>query len=475
MQKSVLVEIIRALTPKEIRATRKWLRSPAHNQREDAVNLFEYLVKNLEEAEEVLSKERVWKNIFPKEPFSDARIRQTMHFLLDSIEEFLAFEEWSSNPVRVKSDLLKVYRHRKLERPFRQMMDTARREQEQSPHRDSNYLKEKFSLDFELSEFLSVQKWDMDVKFQETSDALDIAYIAEKLQVGCMIISHQNKYKKINYDLGLLEPVVHYVEQKNLLEYPTIAIYYYQYKSLTDRENEAHFESLEKYLIERGGILPVEDLRESYYVALNYCIGRLNLGKVAYARKAFDIYKNGFEMAILIENGTISKAAFLNAVSAALRVEEHNWAENFIDKFQIYLDEKHKDSTVFFNLARLHIAKGDYDKAQRLLAGFDYDDILLNILAKIMLLKIYYEQDELDAYESLTESIRTYIQRKDALSPNHRIVFKNTLSIMKKLLNLNPYSKAQVEKFREAVMETNPLQEREWFLAQISDEKRGRR
>jgi hypothetical protein len=38
---------------------------------------------------------------------------------------------------------------------------------------------------------------------------------------------------------------------------------------------------------------------------------------------------------------------------------------------------------------------------------------------------------------------------------------------MKKLLHLNIYSKQQKEKFRELVLSTNPLSEREWFLKQL--------
>lgn len=41
------------------------------------------------------------------------------------------------------------------------------------------------------------------------------------------------------------------------------------------------------------------------------------------------------------------------------------------------------------------------------------------------------------------------------------------ISLMKKLLHLNIYSKAQKEKFRELVQQTNPLAEREWLLKQV--------
>ena len=154
-------------------------------------------------------------------------------------------------------------------------------------------------------------------------------------------------------------------------------------------------------------------------------------------------------------------------VGFAIRIGEFEWAEQFIERFQHHLDEKEQHSIVNFNLSRVYFEKGLYDKAQDLLTQFEYDDMLFNIIAKTMLLKIYYEKDEFDAFESLLESMRTYLQRKEALDPTRKASFKNMISLMKKLLHLNIYSKAQRDKFRETVVKTNPLAEREWLLKQM--------
>jgi hypothetical protein len=111
--------------------------------------------------------------------------------------------------------------------------------------------------------------------------------------------------------------------------------------------------------------------------------------------------------------------------------------------------------------------KGDYAQAQRLLTQFEYDDMLFNIIAKTMLLKIYFETDEYDAFESLLESLRTYLQRKAALDATRKASYKNMISLMKKLLQLNIFSRAQKESFRELVQQTNPLAERDWFMKQL--------
>ena len=66
MEKSRLLEVFNALSKKEIRDLRKWLHSPAHNQREDVQLLFEYLENIGQEADEkLLLKETVYSSLFP--------------------------------------------------------------------------------------------------------------------------------------------------------------------------------------------------------------------------------------------------------------------------------------------------------------------------------------------------------------------------------------------------------------------------
>jgi lipopolysaccharide biosynthesis regulator YciM len=163
----------------------------------------------------------------------------------------------------------------------------------------------------------------------------------------------------------------------------------------------------------------------------------------------------------------ISRYAFGNAVAFALKIGDFEWAEQFIQKFQHHLEEKERNSIVHFNQSRIYFEKGDYNQAQQLLMQFDYDDMLFNPIAKTMLLKIYFETDEYDAFESLLESLRTYLQRKEAMDATRKASYKNMISLMKKLLQLNIFSRTQKETFRELVLKTNPLAERDWFLKQL--------
>jgi tetratricopeptide (TPR) repeat protein len=285
------------------------------------------------------------------------------------------------------------------------------------------------------------------------------------------MLSHQAIDKKATYDIGLLEPMLKMVEEKSMLDEVGVAVYYYGYRAITDRNEPAHFENLTRILNEHSASFPKPELRELYLLSINYCVSRINIGQEIFFSKAFDLYRKGFDLEVLVdEQDIVSKFIFTNTVYSAIKTKNYEWAESFIEKFSSRLEDKHRHSTVQFNLSRLYYERNDYDKAQILLREFEYDDMLMNVVAKIMLLKIYYKTGEYDALESLIEAVRSYLQRKEAMSQSHKNVFKNIILLMKKLLHLNTYSKPQVEKFRKAVMETNPIQEqeREWFLQQIN-------
>ncbi len=234
-------------------------------------------------------------------------------------------------------------------------------------------------------------------------------------------------------------------------------------------DEETYFDRFEELLQKAPQKAPKSEVRNYYLTALNYCIGKINRGRTDFIQRVFALYKSGFHTGVLIENDDTFRYTFGNAVGAALRNRDYERAEQFIEQYKHHLEERHRDSVVNFNLSRVYFEKKDYDKAQRLLAYFEYDDLLFNIIAKTMLLKIYFEQDEYDAFESLLDSLRIYLQRKEALDPARKTAYKNMISLMKKLLSLKIHSRAEREKFRTLIMETNPLMERDWLLEQVKE------
>lgn len=468
MEKSRLLEVFNSISKKETRDLKKWLHSPAHNQREDVQVLFEYLLEIGQGADEnALSKEVVFSHIFPDEAYDDAKFRQTSHFLLKAIEEYFIYRELRSDEVRAKTGLARVYRKKKIAKAFRAAMRDAKKEQDRYPFRNEHFHRNDFLLQLEEYSYRETQKRTAEMNLQDLGNALEVTFIADKLRYSYLMIAHQVVYKT-EYDFGMLDAVLDYVEQKGFIEIPAIAVYYYGFKANVDKENPEHFRHLKTIILQNEEVFPPAERRDIYLMAINYLINRMNSGDSTAVKELFEFYKSGIEKKILIENKTLSRFTFRNVVSLGLILKEYGFVERFITDYAVYLEPKNRESIVHYSQAWLHFERKDYQNAMQLLMQVEYDDLLMNLSAKSMLVRIFYEEDELDALESLLESMRTYLQRKKVMG-YHKANFTNLIRMTKKLVKINPFNTDQVKKLKKEVEEANPMggRERNWLLQQI--------
>lgn len=466
MQNSQLTHILFALSKKESRELRKWLVSPIHNQRSDVVQLYEYLTSgNRLEDDKSLEKERIFRKLYPKEAYDDAKMRQVIHFLQESIEEYLVFVKNQSDDLQCQLNLVKSFRERKLEKLY----DKAMRKLEQSflefPFRNEDYLDKAYWIEKEKSEQLSEKRAQIS-NYQQMSDQVEISFITRKLKIACVMLSHQKIYKT-NYNFGLLESVLQHLQnQDTLLQEPAIKLYFHFYNLFRFPDEEFHFFEIKKVLSSSEHFFDALERKDIYLMVINYCISRMNIGYKAFVREAFEFYRKAIESRIIIENGILNHLAFRNIVAISTTLKEFDWVSSFIEKYQHFLAPKNRDSFVQFSLAKLHFEMGDYKRAQLLLVNFDIEDMLINLTAKSMLLKIYYEEGEFSALESLLESMRTYINRKKIIA-YHKIIHNNFIRFTKKLVRLPPRNKALKERLRKQIEDANPLPERKWLLEQL--------
>ena len=464
MEKTQLINILKTFSKKEIKEAQRWLSSPSHNLREDIQRLYAYITQdNNLNNNDLLHKEAAWHAIFPKEKYDDARMRQVIFFLLQCLEDFLSYSQWLEKKGNQPLALVESYRHRKLDKVFLKTIQNIEKEQPDSG--DADLYEQRHRLFEERSLFQIKQDRSAALYLQETNDALDIYYIAQKLKYFCNMYSHQRVYK-VEYEFSFLTPLIAEIQVRNLLHIPAISIYYYIYHTLIEKENPAHFAALKLDITKHIAAFSENEGRDILLMGINYCIGRTNAGHNAYFKDALELYQLGDTMGILLEDNLISRFTFRNAVSIGTREKAFEWVEYFIDKYKKYLDAKYQDGFVQFNYARLYFEKKDYTLAMKLLAKAEYDDVLIALNAKFMLLKMYYELDEYDVLESHLESMRAYLQRKDVIG-YHRNIYKNIVRFARKMLRTNPNSKKEIEALRTEIQTTDPMTDREWFYKQL--------
>ncbi len=464
MEKSRLVQLLRTLTKQEQRDFRRFLQSPFFSRRAEAVLLYDLLEKHLKASKPAPEKEAAYAAIFPGEPFDDHRLRMLMSHLFQLAGQFLAVQDFLADEAQPLMQLGQVLRKRKLATLFSQASADLAQKLDNQPYRNADFYQntylaslEKYRTAYDMREVESQQ-------LQALSDELDTAFLARKLWQACFLLSHE-AVSNTSYDFGLLDEALRFAERSGALDTPAIAIYYHCYRALTNPDSPAFFQIFKALVLRHGGLFPAEEVRDLYILAINFCIRRYNAGNQQYLHDQFDFYKDGLRHGYFLTDGELSRYTYQNAVTSGLVMREFDWVEQFIHSYRDKLAAPYQESVFSFNLARLCYEKKQFDQALPLLQLAEYKDLLLNLAAKTLQLKIYFELDEIDLLEAHLSAFKTFLRRKKELG-YHRENYLNTIQFTRKLLEINPFDKEARSALRAEIEAAKNVGEKEWLLGQ---------
>lgn len=458
-------QLYRSLSAKEIRLLKQWVQSPMHNKHKDVERLYEFLFTRRTVSELVYKKERIFNYLYPQQPYNDLRMRHVLSLALNILNDFVRYNVLVlENGI---SDFLwiKDLRERNLPKLAEQALNKAQDKLHGQPYRSGAYYLHQFHLDVEKMAQRGTQHRIGTNNLEEISGSLSLFFIINTLRYACVHFSHQS-LRQAECNIILLDAVIAEVESRDYEAHPVVMAYYYIYKALTHPKEEAYFKLLKRCLLDHAALFPSEEYKNCFLQALNYCIKRLNVGGETYIREAFELYLYGLEHKVLFNGKQLSPFTYKNVVALGLRLEKFDWVATFIPTYAAYLPDENRTSYVHYNTARLYCAQGNYKASLSLLAQTDYDDVFMNMDAKVMQLKMYYEEEEYDVLEALLQSFSVFLQRKNIMG-YHREHYKNVILFIKKFLSTPHFDKETKALLRQQIEETEPLPERPWLLKQL--------
>lgn len=470
MQNSRLLELLQSFSPAELTAFGKYLRSPFFNHREDVVRLFDYFFQKKEiRRTNIFAKEVVFNSVFPKEKYDEKQLGYTMSFLLKAAQSFLVFGEMNEHgEAAFQIHLAKAVKKRGLEKHFGTAIKKAEKALAEQPLRNMDYHYLNHLLHAEKYESGATESRTASRSFQEMADETTVLFIASKLRQSCTALMHK-AVSETDFNMDFLGEILAQVERQQLQQLPAISMYYYGYMALSDMENPAWFDQLRQAMKLHFQHFPKTEMRDIYTLAVNYCIRQINtqLGKKGqsfYLQQVFDIYQEGLRNEVFLNNRTLSRFTYNNIANAGLGLKAFDWVEHFLLEYKPHLEPKHQESSYLFNLASLYFRKPDYDRALQLLTQAEFDDLLHNLDARRMLLRIYFDLGEMDALDSLLDSFSIFLRRRRDIG-YLRQNYLNLIRFTKKMLQVPKEDKAARAKLRSEIEGSKALAEREWLLA----------
>ena len=445
----------------------KFLSSPVFNQNLLLNRIFIFFRKNKNEKKNDINPKNLFQSVFPNEAFNRDQLHYALGYFTRCTENYLAWDEWENDRDTQQLYLLRACRKRNIPQLFSSVFKKTQYLLQTAPRRDSHYYRLHYALEMEAYQQGMYAGRSSADQLQPLFHWHDVAFVAEKLRNACLLLSRK-KVQNVDLDTGLLPAVLDLVShKKELLEYPAVAVYYHGYLTLSEPEKESHFFALKNGLPSAREYFNADELRDIYLLATNFCIHRINLRQDAYLRELLELYQTGLSAGVFLENGFISRFTYTNIALLALRMKEYQWGHDFIERWKDKLPETQRQGAWALNLARYYCETGHFDLAMPLLQEMNSDDVLHNLMAKTMLLRMYYDTGAHNALQSLLDSFEAYLRRKRQMGNQQYTAYRNTIRFVRKMSRLPPGQKKARHQLRSDIVATELVAEKEWLLQRI--------
>jgi hypothetical protein len=460
----------------ELNSFGKYVRSPYFNVNQHIIAYFEILDKYIKsEQTDELTNEYIWNSVFDNEKYNNQKLLKLNSDLVKLLEDFIAQKEFD-NMNSLRSNLkIAGANKRNMVKLYNGILGEIDRLGKLERNQSAEYYLTKYQIESNIFS-LKTENEKKNEKFEirselninKMSDNLDFFYIAEKLRHFCTLLSWKKMYK-VDIEMNNMEYILELASKKPYSEIPPISIYFTMYLTYIDENNLENYHRLRKLSKSFIHIFPYKEQREIYSTILGYCINKINKNQTDFFRETFEVYRDGITQNILMTGDTLSVTTFRNIAIAALRVEEFDWAENFISEYAQYVDEKYRENAVEFSLARLEFYRKNFGKVLEHLYKVSYEDIWYNLNAKTLQIASYYELDEYDALESLLQAFKMYIKREKSLSIDRKDHYIHLIKFTNALMKINPKEQSKVLKLKEDIISTKGVVSKPWLIEKVEN------
>ncbi len=472
------IKALEQLTPQELLWFREFVHSPYFNKHENLRKLIDIIIAaapGFDEKE--LAMKGVFKKIFPKEKFNPQKLSDLLTYLYRLYEKFLIQLENESDEAQNKLLLLRSYRSRKLDRQFLNTMKLIRENGILKQTDESRFLNE-YKMETESDLYFTLQdSRTTDKSIERKTISLDLFYLTSKLKSCCEMLNRQNIVSE-QYEIRMLEEVKAFVGNNfQLLEnYPAIVIYYQILLTLQESATEEHYHKLTELLERHAAQIEKNELRTLYDYAQNYCIKKINSGNSKYLNEIFKLYKTLLQQELILdENGNLSQWDYKNIVTTGTRLKEYKWCEKFLHDYKEKLPAADRENAFVFNLATLYYSQKDYDKSLKLLQTVEFTDVYYSLGARSLLLKVYYEADELEPLYSLFDSFKIYLKRNKLISAYQYRAHFNLIKMTKRLAKIKSMTglsrretiTKEIDALKKKIEATPEITNLNWLVEQI--------
>ena len=418
---------------------------------------------------EFLEREKLFKLVFPKTKFDMQRLRYLATDLVRLAERFLTIREMERSDFVKRELLLSALADRHLDKLFESCIQSLKKSQVDKRETDFKVLLENYLVEEREYMFMNTRKNRVvETNLPQVLSNLDLFYINTKLKYCCELVNRSNVVAS-DYSIDLLEEILAHLDKSDYSTVPSISIYKLILLTLIEPENQEHYFKLMGLLMGHESRFMIDELRDMYLFAQNYCIKKINSGHPEFLEELFEIYKLLLDNGGLPDSKYLSPQHFKNIVNVGLRLGKLEWVHDFINEFHVKISPAMRENAFTYNMALYHFHLKEYDKTLELLHQVELTDVFYAVDCRFMLLRTYYELDEVDPLLSLMDAFKVYLRRNKSISEYQKTISKNLLKFVNRLVKLPPKDPKKLNKLKQEIEQTMEIANREWLKEKVHE------
>lgn len=461
MIESKLINLISTFSDEERRKLRKWIKSDFVNKNEDIITFFEFIDTRSSLTERTVTKEKAHEYLYPNTPYHDLRIRHLLWMTTEVVENFIIYNSVSQQSSLKKQLLAQYYTEKELYKFANHTIEEGIAMMEKTTLRNASYHLQQYHINALFFQINSRNNRSKDFNLQDVINHATLFSIIETLKYACIIQSLQ-KISELKIENHLLDATLSLLENPVFLKDIAVRIYYNIYLVVRD-ENEQAFKRFIKDLKANNDYFTPQDLKDLYLLAINFCVKKSNQNLQEYTKQAFELYVYAIQKGYLLEHHEISRFSFTNVVTLGIKLKEFSKTEKFIQQYADNIAPEYRKNTVDFNSAKVFYSKEQPQKALKILLTNEFKDILWNLNAKYMVLKILFETKDIDTFAVYLKAFKNYIKRKSNIG-YHQTYFINVGKALTVLMDI--YKKP--ENYKAFVFDKD-TPDIDWFHKALSE------
>ncbi len=466
MSGTTLTQLVKNFNPKECKQIKELLCTSILGGETKHLLCFDYFL-NLKDTQ--LDKTKLYCLCFGDKVYADVTLRLLFSELTKMLEKYIAIKHAIEDHIYITNASLSRAKDKGNEKLFTRLIKKDKKRISQDTVKSDAYFDQINFLFLEEYEFKSSKSRSQDFHLQEMVDALENKHAIEMMRMSCLSIDH-GIVSGLKYDLSYFDQNITHFYSEKFKQNTTLKLFLFCYQILTLPFKNETFEQLLNTLSEGINAIEEKDAKTIYNIIINFCIRQFNFGNTSYGEKTILLYTSGIENKFLLNRGCISRYTYRNIITLAIKTNKISLAREVCNDYQSLLNAKERQASYDFAMAQIEYVEQDYTGAQLRLSKVIFDDHLLNLAAKTLLIKIFFLTKELDLLAFHLDAMRMYIMRKKVIG-YHKENYLNIISTMKKILKLSTLTQAQVKLLYLHIKETSPLTEKQWFLDRITAKK----